>query len=200
MIVAISEGFSWLTDKIAKVANFINKTVYALGGDLIFKEEISAEDIPGSKLLEDINKKARENVSAFSENMGMIEDTGRGVIGGKFEQFAKTARNASDKLAASEPWSERVAKWWDTANQAAVETADATSGITDEMEEQGALDEKKKEEAGFMLTKAGRFALNQTPGQSTGGIGKDGWSENKVNEQLGLLKQLVQKQPTAVMG
>jgi hypothetical protein len=100
------------------------------------------------------------------------------------QESMNTANQWADLLAQAEPY----------LSKAKVVNDDITDGMADQLELQK---EKNREEAGFVLTKAGRLAMS-TPGVDNSGIkGVEAWTPDKVNEEIGLLKQLVKGQTMA---
>ena len=97
------------------------------------------------------------------------------------QESMNTANQWADLLAQAEPY----------LSKAKVVNDDITDGMAEQLELQK---EKNREEAGFVLTKAGRLAMS-TPGMDNSGIkGVEAWTPDKVNEEIGLLKQLVKGQ------
>jgi TP901 family phage tail tape measure protein len=76
-------------------------------------------------------------------------------------------------------------------NTALEEEKKKREAVTDEIDKQMELTKEKNDlEAGFTLTKAGRLASFQPGAQNMNDKNSDGWTPSKVDEEIGLLKQI----------
>lgn len=168
----IIEGFNVIGDKVGLELDLIQKT--------------SIEETLGGAI-----DKMQAKLDTLEFGKG-ISDTGR-----MLRANAKSLRKERSELLKLEPGAERIQQWWDSANQKANETAKAQEKITSELSDQMDL-EKSSADASFKISKGGRFALNQTPG--AGGDSGDKMIGSKLDEQTGILKQLVRKDTAPVLG